>query len=93
MTTMQEHETKTEIDVEIGNSVAQAVVTVWFLEDGKIESWLEVTEFQGVKRPRRFGPSGMSSEQKIWDALDGLVSGEVDIDQIEKERRLEMLWP
>ena len=89
MTTMQEHETKTEIDVEIGNSVARCVVTVWFLEDGKIESWLEVVEFEGVKRPR-FGPSGMGSEQKIWYALDGLITAEVDIDQIEKERRLEI---
>ena len=32
----------------------------------------------------------MGSEQKIWYALDGLISGEVDIDQIEKERRLEI---
>ena len=89
MTTMQECETKTEIEVEIGNSVAQAVVTVWFLDGGKTESWLEVREFEGVKRPR-VGPSGMGSEQKIWYALDGLISGEVDIDQIEKERRLEI---
>ena len=89
MTTMQECETKTEIEVEIGNSVAQAVVTVWFLDGGKTESWLEVREFEGVKRPR-FGPSGLGSEQKIWYALDGLISGEVDIDQIEKERRLEI---
>jgi len=88
MATMQEHETKTEIDVEIGNSVAQAVVTVWFLEDGKIESWLEVVEFEGVKRPKF--QAFDNGESKIWYALDGLITAEVDIDEIEKERRLEI---
>lgn len=85
---MQEHETKTEIDVEIGNSVAKAVVTVWFLEDGKIESYLEVKEFEGVKRPRF--QAFDNGESKIWYALDGLITAEVDIDEIEKERRLEI---
>jgi len=88
MATMQEHETKTEIDVEIGNSVARCVVTVWFLEDGEIESYLEVKEFEGVKRPvfQAFD----NGESKIWYALDGLITAEVDIDEIEKERRLEI---
>ena len=88
MAAMQEHETKTEIDVEIGNSVARCVVTVWFLEDGKIESWLEVVEFEGVKRPRF--QAFDNGESKIWYALDGLITAEVDIDEIEKERRLEI---
>ena len=88
MAAMQEHETKTEIDVEIGNSVARCVVTVWFLEDGKIESYLEVKEFEGVKRPRF--QAFDNGESKIWYALDGLITAEVDIDEIEKERRLEI---
>jgi hypothetical protein len=88
MAAMQEHETKTEIDVEIGNSVARCVVTVWFLEDGKIESYLEVKEFEGVKRPRF--QAFDNGESKIWYALDGLITAEVDIDEIEKERLLEI---
>jgi|TARA_R110002074_G_C12403569_1_gene654375 hypothetical protein len=90
MAAMQEHETKTQIEVEIGNSVAQAVVTVWFLEDGKIESWLEVVEFEGVKRPKFQAFDSGESLFKIWYALDGLITAEVDIDEIEKERRLEI---
>jgi hypothetical protein len=88
MAAMQEHETKTEIEVEIGNSVAKAVVTVLFLDEGRIESYSEVTEFEGVKRPKC---QPFDNEQsKIWYALDALISGEIDFDEIEKECLLEI---
>jgi len=88
MAAMREYETKTEIEVEIGNSVAKATVTVLFLDGGKIESYSEVTEFEGVKRPK-CQPFD-NGESKIWNVLDGLISGEIDFDEIEKERRLEI---